>query len=187
MPHRICVIGCAGAGKSHLADRLGARYGLPVIHLDALYWRPGWVEPPRDDWRAVQRDLVRAPRWVLDGNYSATMDERLPHADLVVFLDYSTVRCLAGVFSRRLRERGGEVAPGCRRRLTWDFIRYTLRFRRSSRDRFRRSSRDRVLANLAEHTEPSRVVRLRNRREAARWLAGLTSGRGADAAGSAGR
>jgi len=42
---RVMIIGCAGAGKSTLARKLGAITGLPVIHLDREHWRPGWVEP----------------------------------------------------------------------------------------------------------------------------------------------
>ena len=42
---RILVLGPCGAGKSTPAVKLGAKLGLPVIHLDKEYWRPGWVEP----------------------------------------------------------------------------------------------------------------------------------------------
>ena len=52
------MIGCGGAGKSTLARRLGELTGLPVVHLDALYWRPGWVPTPDDEWRALQAEVV---------------------------------------------------------------------------------------------------------------------------------
>jgi adenylate kinase family enzyme len=52
---RIAILGCSGAGKSTLARILGHRFGLPVIHLDQHYWRPGWVEPSKEEWRAIFR------------------------------------------------------------------------------------------------------------------------------------
>ena len=45
---RVLIIGCSGAGKSTLARKLGEKTGLPVVHLDALFWEPGWVESSRD-------------------------------------------------------------------------------------------------------------------------------------------
>jgi adenylate kinase family enzyme len=47
---RVLVIGSGGAGKSTFSRRLGERTGLEVIHLDVEHWRPGWVEPPKEEW-----------------------------------------------------------------------------------------------------------------------------------------
>jgi adenylate kinase family enzyme len=65
---RIAVIGCCGAGKSYLALQLGAKLGLPVIHLDQLAWRAGWVEVPNDELaRKQQAVFTRDSRWIADG------------------------------------------------------------------------------------------------------------------------
>ena len=58
---RIVIIGSGGAGKSTLAQQLGARLDLPVIHLDALYWQPGWVETPRDALEVVVQEALQGP------------------------------------------------------------------------------------------------------------------------------
>ena len=84
---RVAIIGSSGAGKSTLARRLGERTGLPVVHLDEHFWRPGWVETSRGEWRAVQTALCAQDAWIMDGNYSGTLDVRLARADTVVFLD----------------------------------------------------------------------------------------------------
>ena len=57
-----------GAGKSTLAKILGKKLNLPVIHLDAYYWQPGWQESSRDRWLAIQQKLVKGDRWIVDGN-----------------------------------------------------------------------------------------------------------------------
>ncbi len=61
---KILVIGSGGAGKSTFAKRLGRNLKLEVIHLDSLYWSPGWVEMPRDKWRAIVEGLVKGDSWI---------------------------------------------------------------------------------------------------------------------------
>ncbi|MEH2244569.1 hypothetical protein [Nostoc sp.] len=41
---KILIIGSGGTGKSTQARELGTILGLEVIHLDAWYSNPGWVE-----------------------------------------------------------------------------------------------------------------------------------------------
>lgn len=110
---RIAVIGNCGAGKSTFSRRLGQVTGLPVTHLDEVYWRPGWQRTPRIEWRTLQQDLIASPEWVIDGNYGGTFDIRLP-ADTVIVLDYSTARCLRQTLLRVLRNHGQATqAPAC--------------------------------------------------------------------------
>jgi len=68
---RVVVTGMAGAGKSTFARQLSAKTGLPVIHLDVHFWKPGWVEPSDQEWRDVQSKLLAGEEWIADGNYSA--------------------------------------------------------------------------------------------------------------------
>ncbi|WP_239158672.1 hypothetical protein [Winogradskya humida] len=74
---RIAVIGCGGSGKTVLARRLGDRLGLPVIHLDELYYDDSWNPTAMDDFADLQRDLVRTDQWIIEGNYAATLPNRL--------------------------------------------------------------------------------------------------------------
>ncbi|HWS54114.1 MAG TPA: DNA topology modulation protein [Pyrinomonadaceae bacterium] len=163
---RILVIGSGGAGKSTFARRLGAALGLEVIHLDALYWRAGWVETPKDEWRERVEGLVRREAWVMDGNYGGTLELRLAACDTVVFLDLPRVVCVWGVLRRALRHRGEsrpDMARGCPERVTPAFLRWVWGY--PSR------SRPKVLRLLAEHAAGRRVVRLRSRAEAEEFLA----------------
>jgi len=84
--HRVLVDGMMGSGKSTFARALAARTGLPLIHLDVHYWKPGWVRPSDDEWRERQRTLLAGEAWIIDGNYNETLALRLERAETVVFL-----------------------------------------------------------------------------------------------------
>ena len=96
--HRVLVDGMMGSGKSTFARALAARTGLPVIHLDVHYWKPGWVRPSDDEWRYRQRALLAGEAWIIDGNYNETLALRLERAETVVFLDTSWWLCASRAF-----------------------------------------------------------------------------------------
>lgn len=119
------MIGSGGSGKTTVARRLAERTGLPLIHLDSLYWRSGWQPTPADEWRAKVQTVISGDAWIIDGNYGGTLDIRLEACDTVVFLDLPRFVCLWRVVSRQLRHFGHvrpELPSGCRERLTWEFL-----------------------------------------------------------------
>jgi adenylate kinase family enzyme len=129
---RILLIGSGGAGKSTLARRIAARTGLPLIHLDALYWKPGWVETPAAQWRETVGGLLQRETWVMDGNYGGTLDLRLAACDTVIFLDLPPRICLWRAIKRRLRHRGEsrpDMTPGCPERLDVGFLLWIAGYR----------------------------------------------------------
>lgn len=165
---RIAIIGCGGSGKSHLARELGASLGITPVHLDTVYYDKNWNPLSKDEFTALQRDLVSASRWVIDGNYASTLPIRLAAADTVVFLDLPARTCLWGIAQRRLRYGGGQhQAVGVYDRITWGFIRYILGYRRSMAPR--------VHALIAVHTAEAEVIVLRSRRAARRYLTSVTA------------
>lgn len=163
---RILVIGSGGAGKSTFARRLGGLLGLEVIHLDALYWSAGWVETPKEVWRERVGELVRREAWVMDGNYSGTLELRLAACDTVVFLDLPRAACVWGILKRAFIYRRAvrpDMARGCPERVTADFLRWVWNYPARARPK--------VLKLLAEHAGGRRVVRLRTRAEVEEFLA----------------
>ena len=122
---RVLVLGSPGSGKSTFARQLAAILGLPVFHLDQIHWNPGWVATPVEQFREVQRALVRRERWIIDGDYGATLEVRLAAADTVIVLDLPRAVCLWRVLQRWLRFRGRarpDMAARCEERLTWEFV-----------------------------------------------------------------
>jgi adenylate kinase family enzyme len=135
---RILVLGSPGAGKSTLATALAERTGLPLHHLDQLYWQPGWIEPDPVEWRATLDHVLDQSRWIIDGNYGGTLGARLARADTVIDLDLPAWRCLARVIGRVRAHRGRvrpDMAAGCPERHSWEFLLYIARFPFASRRR----------------------------------------------------
>lgn len=133
---RIAIVGCCGAGKSTLAKELGLKLNLPVIHLDAYYWQPGWIETPTEDWIAKQKLLIKKERWIIEGNYLETMDIRALAADTIIFLDFPRIICLWRILRRYLKYKGivrPDMADGCVEKLSGQFLLYVWNFRNNQR------------------------------------------------------
>ncbi|MDR2307917.1 MAG: hypothetical protein LBE53_12080 [Paucimonas sp.] len=123
---RIVILGNAGSGKSTLARAIGERLGLAVVHLDRLFWEPGWEEPDAEVFRERVRYALAGDAWVSEGNYSRrTFDLRLPRADLVVWLDTPRAVCMKRVILRSLGKRPRPDLPdGCSERLNREFLEF---------------------------------------------------------------
>lgn len=163
---KILVIGSGGSGKSTFSARLGRLLNIEVIHLDVLYWKPGWVETPKPEWREKVIELLKRETWIIDGNYSGTFDIRFAACDTVIFLDVARSVCLWRVLKRLLlyRIRGRpDMAAGCRERFDPKFIMWVWRYRTKTRPR--------VLQLLRDNSESKQIVHLRTQSEIEGFLA----------------
>jgi adenylate kinase family enzyme len=109
---RVVVTGLAGSGKSTLSVALANKTGLPLIHLDLAFWKPGWVAPSEIEWRKKQRTVLASDTWIADGNYHETLDLRIERADTLVVLDMPWWLCSARALRRGFR-MPGELPDGC--------------------------------------------------------------------------
>lgn len=134
IPRKITIFGTPGSGKTTLAIKLGQKYGLPVFHLDKLLWDKGWVLRPRKDFIEDQQMLIEQDAWIIEGTSRTTLDTRYPVSDLVIFLNPPRLVCLFRVFKRFLQPRPQmpDKPEGCEERITWDFLKYLWRFKRSA-------------------------------------------------------
>jgi len=129
---RICILGCSGGGKSTFANSLAKATGLPLIHLDREYWRPGWQLPSSAEWRTQHQALIARPAWIIDGNYSSTADERLARADTIVLFDRPRWLCFWRIAKRVATSWGkvrADMAPGCPEQFDWEFLVYVWQFK----------------------------------------------------------
>ena len=109
---RIVLTGLAGSGKSTLALAIAAETGLPVIHLDLAFWKPGWTEPSESEWRDRQREVLAGDAWIAEGNYHETLDLRLERAEAVVVLDMPWWMCSLRALRRGLT-MPDQLPAGC--------------------------------------------------------------------------
>lgn len=161
---RILIIGCGGAGKSTLARQLGELTGLPVVHLDKLFWHPGWVESTKEEIDAKITAALDEPQWIMDGNYNRTLPLRIQKCDTVIYLDFSRFACLMGVAKRVLTTYGTvrpDMAEGCPERFDLDFLKWVWNFNKNKREQYYR------LLNEAEGVE---TIVLKDRRAVRKFL-----------------
>ena len=157
---KIIVIGCPGSGKSRFARALHDKTGIPLIHLDMLYWNADRTTVEKSVFLERLYSALDGETWIIDGNYISTMEKRLSACDTVFFLDYPTEMCLRGV-----RERRGAV----RTDMPWieteddpEFIEYIKGFNESQRPN---------ILSLLERCSDKSVTIFKNREQTDGYLA----------------
>ena len=136
---RILVTGCCGAGKSTFSKKLQSILKLELIHLDQYYHKPNWEEPKKSEWEKTVHTLVEKPSWIMDGNFSGTMDVRIKSADTIIYLDYSTLKCFWRVIIRIFKYHGKvrpDMANGCKEQFDLSFLHFVLTFNSKFRKGF---------------------------------------------------
>jgi DNA helicase HerA-like ATPase len=172
----IAILGAAGAGKSWLARELAEALGIPVIHLDRLYWKPGWVPTPDPEWEALQRREVTRESWIADGVQEGRVspDLWLDAADTIVFIDASPGTSIWRVTRRRFDGTPGPEMPAdCKPAPFYRAFPKFLRFLWVYRTRVRAE----VLADLARRKDHQHVAILRNEEDTRRFVAAVKAQR----------
>jgi adenylate kinase family enzyme len=167
---KILVIGSGGAGKSTLATRLSEKTKIEVIHLDRFYWHPGWVETPKADWRKTVENLIKFDSWIMDGNYSGTLDIRIEACDTVIFLDFPPRICLWRLIKRVLQYRDmsrPDMATGCQERFNLKFLFWVYNYQKRTKPK--------IVELLQNNSNGRKIVWLRSNEDVERFLASVVS------------
>ena len=160
---KVLVIGCPGAGKSTFARRLRDRTGLPLYYLDRLWHKADRTNVTREAFDRGLAQWLARPAWILDGNYSRTLPQRLEACDTVFFLDFPLEVCLAGVENRRGVQRPD--MPWVEEELDAEFLQYILDFGQAQLPAIR--------AMLEPYRERRQILTFRSRAGADAWLNAL--------------
>lgn len=147
---------------------MGKILGLPVYHLDRLYWKAGWISTPKEEWMEIQQRLCSEPEWIIDGNYGATMDIRFAACDTVIFLDFPRWLCILRVLKRFFVYRGvsrGDLTEGCKERITKEFLLWVWNYRQDQRPG--------ILDKLAKLQNERSIYILRSRKDTHDFLNNL--------------
>jgi len=134
--NRVMVLGSAGSGKSTLSQNLGMIFNLPIIHLDMYFWKSNWVMTPDEEWDQIVNDFALQEQWIIDGNYSRTIDLRIERADLIIYLDMPRWLCLLRVLKRRIMYHNRtrpDMNEGCPEKIDFEFLKWIWNYRKRSR------------------------------------------------------
>jgi adenylate kinase family enzyme len=168
---RIVVIGPLAAGKSTLALKLGRLLQIPVHHLDWLYWGDTWTPTPPAEWQALLDRIVAGESWIIDGNFTSSLPQRLAAADTVIYLDTPPVTSAIRATRRRIlhRLRPAPGTPGGARPMF-----NTQLFRWISA--FPSQSRPYLLEQLTRPPVADKTIILRTRRDVRRFMRSMREG-----------
>ena len=158
---KIIVIGCPGSGKSCFSRELSKKSGLPLYHLDMMYWNTDRTTVEREVFLDRLSSAMSADEWIIDGNYASTMEMRMAACDTVFFLDYPLEVCLEGVRQRRGKPRSD--MPWIEEGEDAEFVKFIEGFAQTARPR---------IIELLEKYNDKRIIVFKSRAEADSYLNG---------------
>ena len=157
--NRIIILGCPGSGKSTFARSLHEKTGLPLIHLDNIWWRSDRTHISRDEFDLRLAEILAGDKWIIDGNYSRTYEVRIRACDTVIFLDFSEEQCMAGIIDRIGKDRPD--IPWTENTLDPELVELVKNYARDNRP---------VVYSLLGKSENKRIIIFISRKEMNVWL-----------------
>lgn len=160
---KIIVLGCSGSGKSTLSRKLHSITGLPLIHLDNLWWKPDKTHISRAEFDHALEQIFKEDAWIMDGDYSRTYEVRFQACDTLIFLDYSLKECMEGITERVGKKRSD--IPWVEQELDPALVELVQRFADENRP---------ILYSLMEKYPDKHQFVFHSRAEANEWLSNLS-------------
>lgn len=163
MYNRISIIGGSGSGKSTLATILSNKFGLPAIHLDSINFNSNWEKINKTTRDNIILEKANEDKWIIDGNYLNTLPYRFDRADLIIWLDYSTLFLLINVLKRFIILHNKEriEIPGCKERFNLKFLKYVITYNKKKRPE---------ILKLLNNVPKDKVLIFKSRKDLNKWL-----------------
>ena len=159
--NRIIILGSPGSGKSTLAKNLHMRTGLPLFHLDNIWWKADQTHITREEFDNRLQTILQTRRWIIDGDYSRTYELRFSFCDTIIFLDYSEEECMKGITERIGRVRPD--IPWVENRLDPELAELVRNYHKENRPK---------LYSLIEKDSDKQVLIFKTRTQAEAWISG---------------
>lgn len=161
--NRISIIGGPGSGKSTLTNILSKELNIPAIHLDSINYNANWVEVDKSKRDAIISSKAKEERWIIDGNYNKTLKQRLDRADLIIWLDYSTLAHIKGVCKRVTKNYNKDKPdiPGCKERINFTFLKYVITYNKKKRPK---------VCELLKDIPDEKILLFKRQKDLNRWL-----------------
>lgn len=159
---RISIIGGSGTGKTTLANNLGNVLKLPVYHIDGIHHLENWQIRDKNERDKIILEKVNEEKWIIDGTYRSTLQQRLEKSDYIIYLDYSSLAQIKGVLCRFIKNHGKEKEeiPGCKERMNWKFFLFVANWRKNRRNE--------IIEKLSK-IDSNKVHVFKNRRQLNKW------------------
>ncbi len=160
---KVIILGCPGSGKTTFAEKLNKATGLPLYHLDAIWHKPDKTHIPREDFDQRISEIFATSQWIIDGNYSRTIEMRLKECDTVFLFDLPTEVCLQGATAR--------VGKG-RYDLPWLETELDPEFEKFIKD-FAQTSLPQIYTLIEKYSDKNQIVIFKSRQEADDYINSL--------------
>ena len=167
---RVMIIGSNGAGKSTFSYKLAELTGLPLIHIDQIYWRDCWQVTPSEDFEQAVLSEAQKDRWIIEGNNVRTLKQRLKYADTVLWFEFPPLRCIYNIFKREIKYRNRvrpDMPDQCVSKLGLKFLKSAWKFNRVNRQRIRMQ---------LESVSGVKVLKFRNYKQVQKFILNMENG-----------
>ena len=163
MYKKVAIIGAPGTGKTTLANNLSKILNINPTHIDGFHHLPNWEIRDKVERDKMILEVVKKDEWIIDGTYRATLKQRLEKADLIIWLDFSTLAQIRGVIERYLKnkDKEKEEIPGCKEKMDKTFFTYVLKYNKEKR---------KIIVNNLNEINKEKLVVLKSRKQINKWL-----------------
>ena len=160
--NKISIIGGSGTGKTTLSENMAKELSLPVYHIDGMNYHKNWEARDTNQRDEMILEKVKEEKWIIDGTYKSTLKQRLENADLIIYLDYSSVAQVKGAMGRFIKNHGKEKPeiPGCNEKMSFQFFFWVLNWRKNKRE---------AVVEAINQIDKNKVLIFKNRRQLNKW------------------